>query len=70
MLADQFEAQRSHLWAVAYRMLGSESEAEDAVQEAWIRLHRSGTSGVENIRGWLSGRSQAAAKSRPATRTE
>ena len=54
MLAEQFEAQRGHLWAVAYRMLGSQSEAEDAVQEAWIRLTRSDTSGVENIRGWLT----------------
>jgi RNA polymerase sigma-70 factor (ECF subfamily) len=53
-LADRFEANRSHLSAVAYRMLGSLNEAEDAVQEAWLRLSRSDTSGVENVRGWLT----------------
>ncbi|HEV2780556.1 MAG TPA: sigma-70 family RNA polymerase sigma factor [Actinophytocola sp.] len=53
-LAERFEANRAHLRAVAYRMLGSASEAEDAVQEAWIRLSRSDTSGVENLRGWLT----------------
>src|SRR5882757_3420168 len=53
-LAEQFEANRSHLRAVAYRMLGSLSEAEDAVQEAWLRLSRSDTSGVENLGGWLT----------------
>ena len=53
-LADRFEADRAHLGAVAYRMLGSRSEAEDAVQEAWLRLSRSDTSGVENLRGWLT----------------
>jgi RNA polymerase sigma-70 factor (ECF subfamily) len=53
-LADRFEANRSHLRAVAYRMLGSPSEAEDAVQEAWLRLSRSGTSGVDNLGGWLT----------------
>ena len=47
-LAEQFEANRSHLRAVAYRMLGSLSEADDAVQESWLRLSRSGTNGVEN----------------------
>src|SRR3954452_1853201 len=52
-LAEQFEANRSHLRAVAYRMLGSLSEADDAVQESWFRLSRSGTSGVENLGGWL-----------------
>ena len=46
-LAEQFEANRAHLRAVAYRMLGSPSEADDAVQEAWMRLSRSDTSGVE-----------------------
>ena len=51
-LAEQFEANRSHLRAVAYRMLGSLSEADDAVQEAWLRLSRSDTSGVENLGGW------------------
>ena len=53
-LAEQFEAHRPHLRAVAYRMLGSPSEAEDAVQESWLRLSRSGTSGVENLGGWLT----------------
>jgi RNA polymerase sigma factor (sigma-70 family) len=53
-LADQFEANRSHLRAVAYRMLGSLSEADDAVQESWLRLSRSGASGVENLGGWLT----------------
>jgi RNA polymerase sigma factor (sigma-70 family) len=53
-LAEQFEANRSHLRAVAHRMLGSLSEADDAVQEAWLRLSRSGTSGVENLGGWLT----------------
>jgi RNA polymerase sigma factor (sigma-70 family) len=53
-LADQFEANRLHLRTVAYRMLGSVSEADDAVQEAWLRLSRSDTSGVENLGGWLT----------------
>jgi RNA polymerase sigma factor (sigma-70 family) len=53
-LADRFEANRTHLRAVAFRMLGSSSEADDAVQEAWIRLSRSGTTGVENLGGWMT----------------
>ena len=53
-LADQFQAHRAHLRTVAYRMLGSASEAEDAVQETWIRLSRTDTSDVENLRGWLT----------------
>jgi RNA polymerase sigma-70 factor (ECF subfamily) len=53
-LAQRFEEHRSHLRAVAYRMLGSLSEADDAVQEAWLRLSRSETSGVENLGGWLT----------------
>ena len=53
-LAKRFEERRSHLRAVAYRMLGSLSEADDAVQEAWLRLSRSETSGVENLGGWLT----------------
>src|SRR5205809_1546276 len=53
-LADRFEEHRRHLSAVAYRMLGSVSEAEDAVQEAWIRLSRTDVSGVDNLRGWLT----------------
>src|SRR5205823_2566033 len=47
-------AHRSHLRAAAYRMLGSLSEADDAVQEAWLRLSRSDTSGVKNLGGWLT----------------
>lgn len=54
MIAEQFEANRSHLRGVAYRMLGSLSEADDAVQEAWLRLSRSDTSGVQNLAGWLT----------------
>ena len=53
-LAEQFEENRAHLRAVAYRMLGSQSEADDAVQETWIRLSRAGTEGVENLGGWLT----------------
>src|ERR671922_184740 len=53
-LADRFEANRTHLRAVAYRILGSATEADDAVQEAWLRLNRSDTSGVENLGGWLT----------------
>jgi RNA polymerase sigma-70 factor (ECF subfamily) len=53
-LAEQFEAQRSRMRAVAYRMLGSLSEAEDAVQEAWLRMSRSDTSGVANLGGYLT----------------
>lgn len=53
-LAEQFETHRAHLRAVAYRMLGSLSEADDAVQEAWLRLSRADTSGVENLGGWLT----------------
>jgi RNA polymerase sigma-70 factor (ECF subfamily) len=53
-LAGQFEDQRPHLRAVAYRMLGSLAEADDAVQDAWLRLSRSDTSEVENLRAWLT----------------
>jgi RNA polymerase sigma factor (sigma-70 family) len=53
-LAEKFEANRTRLRAVAYRMLGSPSEADDAVQETWLRLSRSDTSGVENLGGWLT----------------
>ena len=51
---DEFEGHRAHLRAVAYRMLGSTSEAEDAVQEAWLRLNRSDTERVANLGGWLT----------------
>jgi RNA polymerase sigma-70 factor (ECF subfamily) len=54
LLAEQFEAHRSHLRAVAYRMLGSLSEADDAVQEGWIRFSRTDTSDVNNLGGWLT----------------
>jgi RNA polymerase sigma factor (sigma-70 family) len=53
-LTQQFEAQRPHLRAVAYRMLGSLSEADDAVQDAWLRLNRADTGEVENLGGWLT----------------
>src|SRR5215213_8235155 len=53
-LAERFEEHRSHLRAVAYRILGSTGEADDAVQEAWLRLSRSGADGVENLGGWLT----------------
>jgi RNA polymerase sigma factor (sigma-70 family) len=53
-LAERFEEHRSHLRAVAYRMLGSVNDADDAVQEAWIRLSRSDSSAVENLGGWLT----------------
>lgn len=52
-LATLFEENRSHLQSVAYRMLGSLSEADDAVQETWLRLNRSDAEGIENLRGWL-----------------
>jgi RNA polymerase sigma factor (sigma-70 family) len=53
-LAAQFEAERPHLRSVAFRMLGSLSEADDAVQESWLRLSRSGAAGIENLGGWLT----------------
>src|SRR6202035_1139595 len=53
-LAQKFEAKRRHLKAVAYRMLGSLSEADDAVQEAWLRLSRTGAGEVQNLGGWLT----------------
>ncbi len=53
-LAGRFETHRDHLRAVAYRMLGSLSEADDAVQESWLRLSRTDTSDVENLGGWLT----------------
>jgi RNA polymerase sigma-70 factor (ECF subfamily) len=54
ILAQQFEAHRTHLRGVAYRMLGSLSEADDAVQEAWLRLSRADAGEVENLGGWLT----------------
>jgi RNA polymerase sigma factor (sigma-70 family) len=54
LLAARFEAERSHLRGVAFRMLGSVTEADDAVQDAWIRLSRTDTSDVDNLRAWLT----------------
>jgi len=53
-LAAQFETQRSYLHAIAYRMLGSHADADDAVQEAWLRLVRTGVADIEDLRGWLT----------------
>src|SRR5712691_4721533 len=64
-LADRFEEHRAHLGAVAYRMLGSLTDADDAVQDTWLRLSRSGAGEVENLGGWLTtmvGRTPAAAR--------
>jgi RNA polymerase sigma factor (sigma-70 family) len=54
LLTDRFEATRAHLRAVAYRMLGSYTEADDAVQEAWLRAERADAGGIENVSGWLT----------------
>ncbi len=54
LLAERFEAHREHLRTVAYRMLGSLGEADDALQEAWLRVSRAGTDGVRNLGGWLT----------------
>ncbi len=54
LLATRFEGHRNDLRAVAYRMLGSLSEADDAVQETWLRLSRADTTHVENLGGWLT----------------
>lgn len=54
VLAAEFEAKRGHLRGVAYRMLGSHAEADDAVQEAWLRLERAGAGGIDNLGGWLT----------------
>ncbi|GGX80351.1 hypothetical protein GCM10010358_38380 [Streptomyces minutiscleroticus] len=53
-LARRFEEHRSHLRAVAYRMLGSLGESDDAVQEAWLRLSRSDVTAIQNLGGWLT----------------
>src|ERR671938_625843 len=53
-LAERFEGQRDHLRAVAYRMLGSLAEAEDAVRDAWLRVSRADAGGIENLGGWLT----------------
>src|SRR5438132_6940981 len=54
MPAEPFEEHRAHLRAVAYRMLGSLTEADDAVQEAWLRMERTDVDDVRNMRGWLT----------------
>ncbi len=54
LLGEKFEAHRAHLRRVAYRMLGSQAEADDAVQEAWLRLSRQDASGIDNLGGWLT----------------
>src|SRR3974390_1590228 len=54
VLADRFEAHRARLRAAAYQMLGSASEADDAVQEAWLRLSRTDPGKIENLGGWLT----------------
>src|SRR4028118_2330454 len=54
LLAERFEGHRARLRAVGYRMLGSTGEADDAVQEAWLRLGRSGAGGIESRGGWLT----------------
>ena len=54
LLADQFETHRPHLRAVAYRMLGSVDEADDALQETWLRLNRSDADAIDNLGGWLT----------------
>ena len=53
-LVEHFEEHRPHLRAVAYRMLGSLAEADEAVQDAWLRVSRAGADGIENLRGWLT----------------
>jgi RNA polymerase sigma-70 factor (ECF subfamily) len=53
-LADRFEEHRPHLRSVAYRMLGSLAEADDAVQDSWLRASRAGASGIDNLGGWLT----------------
>ena len=53
-LAERFEEQRAHLRAVAYRMLGSQAEADDAVQNSWLRLSGADTAEVKNLAGWLT----------------
>jgi DNA-directed RNA polymerase specialized sigma24 family protein len=54
LLAQRFEAHRAHLRGVAYRMLGSAAEADDAVQESWLRMSRAGAGGVDNLGGWMT----------------
>ena len=53
-LAAEFETHRPYLHAIAFRVLGSHADADDAVQEAWLRLARTGGGGIEDLRGWLT----------------
>ena len=53
-LAAEFETQRPYLHAIAFRMLSSHADADDAIQEAWLRLARTGGQGIEDLRGWLT----------------
>src|SRR5207244_9354830 len=53
-LAERFEANRAHLRSVAYRMLGSLTDADDAIQECWLRLDKAGADGVDDLRAWLT----------------
>ncbi len=68
-LADRFEERRTHLRAIAYRMLGSLAEADDAMQDAWIRLSRSDVAEVENLDGWLTTNARNP-KHHPASRAD
>src|SRR5262249_12793712 len=54
LLSKEFEENRGHLRGVAYRMLGSLSEADDAIQETWLRLTRSSSDAIQNLKGWLT----------------
>ena len=65
-LAERFEERRPRLTALAYRMLGSASEADDAVQEAWIRLSRTDADSIENLGGWLTTVTLAGVPEHPA----
>jgi DNA-directed RNA polymerase specialized sigma24 family protein len=69
-LAEQFEHHRTRLRAVAYRMLGSLSEAEDAVQETWLRLSRSDSEEIENLGAWLTSLKARGANRRVHTRAD
>ncbi len=67
-LAAEFESHRSYLHAIAFRVLGSHADADDAVQEAWLRLVRTGGGGIEDLRGWLTTGRPGPGASIPSTR--